>query len=32
VLLSGTGIVWADDLELLVDGKPVWEASRVEHP
>jgi C-terminal processing protease CtpA/Prc len=28
-LLSGTGKVWADDLQLLVDGKPVWEAPRV---
>ena len=25
VLLVGTGKAWADDLELLVDGKPVWE-------
>lgn len=25
VLLSGKGKAWADDLELLVDGKPVWE-------
>jgi len=28
VLISGTGIAWADDLELLVDGKPVWEAPK----
>jgi C-terminal processing protease CtpA/Prc len=28
----GTGKAWADDLQLLVDGKPVWEAPRVEHP
>jgi C-terminal processing protease CtpA/Prc len=27
-LISGTGKAWADDLELLVDGKPVWEAPR----
>jgi hypothetical protein len=27
VLVSGTGTVWADDLELLVDGKPITEAS-----
>ncbi|MBI5691946.1 MAG: hypothetical protein HZC55_17835 [Verrucomicrobia bacterium] len=27
-LLSGTGKVWADDLQVLVDGKPVWEAPR----
>ncbi len=26
VLLSGTGTLWADDLELLVDGKPVADA------
>lgn len=25
-LLSGTGVVWVDDLELLVDGKPVADA------
>ncbi len=27
VLVSGTGTVWADDLELLVDGKPIAEAA-----
>jgi Peptidase family S41 len=32
VLLSGTGKAWADDLQLLVDGKPVWDAPRVERP
>jgi C-terminal processing protease CtpA/Prc len=32
VLLAGTGKVWVDDLRLLVDGKPVWEAPRVERP
>jgi hypothetical protein len=32
VLVGGTGKVWADDLRLLVDGKPVWEAPRVERP
>ena len=32
VLLGGTGTVWADDLRLLVDGKPVWEAPRTERP
>ena len=26
VLVSGTGTLWADDLELLVDGKPIAEA------
>ncbi len=25
-LLSGSGKAWADDLQLLVDGKPIWEA------
>lgn len=32
VLVVGTGTAWADDLQLLVDGKPVWEASRIERP
>ena len=32
VLLGGTGKVWADDLRLLVDGKPVWDATKVERP
>jgi hypothetical protein len=27
VLVSGTGTVWADDLELLVDGKPIPNAA-----
>ena len=27
-LLSGTGIAWVDDLQLLVDGKPVTEAAQ----
>jgi Peptidase family S41 len=27
VLVSGTGTLWADDLELLVDGKPIADAS-----
>jgi hypothetical protein len=27
VLVNGTGTLWADDLELLVDGKPIAEAS-----
>ena len=26
--LAGTGKAWLDDVELLVDGKPVWEAPR----
>ena len=32
VLISGTGKVWADDLELLVDGAPFANAPRVERP
>jgi C-terminal processing protease CtpA/Prc len=28
VLLAGTGRAWADDLQLLVDGKPIWAAPR----
>ena len=32
VLLSGTGKTWADDLQLLVDGKPIWDAPKVERP
>lgn len=32
VLLGGTGKAWADDLRLLVDGKPVWDAPKVERP
>jgi hypothetical protein len=31
-LLSGTGKAWADDLELLVDGKPILEAPKAERP
>lgn len=31
-VLNGTGTLWADDLRLLVDGKPVWTAPRVERP
>ena len=30
VLVAGTGKAWADDLQLLVDGKPVWEAPKVQ--
>jgi C-terminal processing protease CtpA/Prc len=29
-LVSGTGRAWVDDLQLLVDGKPIWEAPKVE--
>ncbi len=32
VFVTGTGKVWVDDLQLLVDGKPVWEAPRREIP
>jgi C-terminal processing protease CtpA/Prc len=32
VLASGTGRVWADDLRLLVDGKPIADVPRVEAP
>jgi len=32
VLISGAGKVWADDLRLLVDGKPVWEAPKAVRP
>lgn len=28
VLLAGSGKAWADDLQLLVDGRPVWEAPK----
>jgi hypothetical protein len=31
VLVGGTGTVWAGDLQLLVDGKPVWLAPRAAH-
>jgi C-terminal processing protease CtpA/Prc len=32
VLASGTGRVWADDLVLLVDGRPITDVPRVEPP
>jgi C-terminal processing protease CtpA/Prc len=32
VLVAGTGKAWADDLQLLVDGKPVGDAPRVDRP
>jgi hypothetical protein len=32
VLMSGTGTAWADDLQLLVDDKPIWAAPKVERP
>jgi C-terminal processing protease CtpA/Prc len=31
-LLSGKGKVWVDDLQLLVDGKPIKDAPKAEHP
>jgi C-terminal processing protease CtpA/Prc len=31
-LFAGTGKAWVDDLQLLVDGKPIWEAPRVVRP
>jgi len=31
VLLVGSGTAWVDDLQLLVDGKPVTDAAKVEH-
>ncbi|HEY0252906.1 MAG TPA: hypothetical protein VGC41_15330, partial [Kofleriaceae bacterium] len=30
VLLVGTGTTWADDLQILVDGKPIWNAPFVQ--
>ncbi|HEY4128020.1 MAG TPA: S41 family peptidase [Gammaproteobacteria bacterium] len=32
IYLSGTGKVWVSDLQLLVDGKPIWEAPAAEVP
>jgi len=32
VLLGGSGTAWADDLQLLVDGKPITEAAKIERP
>lgn len=31
-LLSGKGKAWVDGLQLLVDGKPVWETPKVSRP
>jgi C-terminal processing protease CtpA/Prc len=28
-LVSGTGKAWFDDLQVLVDGKPIWEAPKL---
>ncbi|MFT3697789.1 MAG: S41 family peptidase [Kofleriaceae bacterium] len=30
VLLVGTGTMWADDLHVEIDGKPIWDAPYVE--
>lgn len=32
VLLVGSGTAWVDDLQLLVDGKPVTDAAKLERP
>ena len=29
-LAEGTGRAWVDDLQLLVDGKPIWQAPAAE--
>jgi hypothetical protein len=31
-LLSGAGRAWVDDLQLLLDGKPIWEVPEAELP
>ena len=31
-LMAGTGKAWVDDMQLLLDGKPVWDAPVVERP
>lgn len=31
VLVAGTGKAWADDLQLLVDGRPVWDLPQIQH-
>jgi C-terminal processing protease CtpA/Prc len=31
-LLVGTGTVWVDDLQLLIDGKPIWDVPHVDIP
>ena len=32
VLMNGNGKLWVDDLQLLVDGKPIWDVPRIEKP
>jgi C-terminal processing protease CtpA/Prc len=31
-LLGGAGKAWVDDMQLLVDGKPVWDLPKIERP
>jgi C-terminal processing protease CtpA/Prc len=31
-LMAGTGKAWADDLQILVDGRPLWEIPRTPTP
>ena len=31
-LMAGTGKAWADDLQILVDGKPLWDISTTPRP
>jgi C-terminal processing protease CtpA/Prc len=31
-LMAGTGKTWADDLQILVDGRPLWEVSKKSTP
>lgn len=32
VILFGAGTIWADDLELLIDGVPIWDAQKAQGP
>jgi C-terminal processing protease CtpA/Prc len=32
LLMSGTGKAWADDLQILVDGRPLWETPKTPRP
>jgi C-terminal processing protease CtpA/Prc len=32
VLTVGTGTIWTDDLQLLVDGKAIWDVPKIERP
>jgi C-terminal processing protease CtpA/Prc len=32
ILLQGTGKVWADDLQIQVNGKPVWDVPKIDRP